>query len=313
MKTKIVFGLLAFLLVIFIILLFIPENKTFKIISSPKVYSILKSSDNETFTIQFLVNKNNTYYFDENFISSISLNSELDEEIIPLIIKEISYDSMIYEYENDKYYIVEIKLEVGFNSDDFLIKFEKAYLELNYSNNEELKLYIGEFNYCFNEDINTELSLNNLYSTVKEINGVNTVTGVYIKLNNISDENLVITNFNLGSNSVYFNNFYLSEIFVEPDLFDNVEDVLVLQDYNFNIYSTDVYQSILLRENQSVMIYVPLSYIGDINYIHRFYIEIEYENEAGISKLVIDDFPFINTSIFQESLENEYVTYEIPN
>lgn len=313
MKTKIVFGLLAFLLVIFIILLFIPENKTFKIISSPKVFSILKSSDNETFTIQFLVNKNNTYYFDEDFISSASLNSELDEEIIPLIIKEISYDSMIYEYEKDKYYIVEIKLEVGFNSDDFLIEFEKAYLELNYSNNEDLKLYIGEFNYYFNEDINTELSLNNLYSTVKEIDGVNTVTGVYIKLNNISDENLVITNFNLGSNSVYFNNFYLSEIFVEPDLFDDVEDVLVLQDYNFNIYTTGIYQSILLRENQSVMIYVPLSYIGDINYIHRFYIEIEYENEAGVSKLVIDDFPFINTSIFQDSLEDEYVTYEIPN
>ena len=98
MKSKIIFGLLAFLLVVFIILLYIPDNKSFKVISSPKIYSIYKSSDNEVFEVEFLVNKIGTYYFNNEFITNISLNSRNDEEIIPLSIKEISYGTDPYIY-----------------------------------------------------------------------------------------------------------------------------------------------------------------------------------------------------------------------
>ena len=41
--------------------------------------------------------------------------------------------------------------------------------------------------------------------------------------------------------------------------------------------------------------------------------EIEYENNLGKNSLIIDDFPYISTSNFQENLEDEYIIYEIPN
>ncbi len=314
MKSKIIFSLLAFLLVVFILLLlFIPDNKPFKIISSPKIYSIYKSSDNEHFEVQFLVNKKDTYYFSTEYISSISLNSYLDEEIIPISIKEITYNSGQYIYESEEYYLVELKLIMGFNSEDYLIDFDKTFLNLEYSNSEELKLYIGEFNYIFDSELNTEISVNNLSSTVSKLNGINTVTGVFVELNNISEENLILNSFSLGSNSLKFNSFYLTEIYTKPDLFDEVKDILLIDSYNFSIFNNEVDQSILLRENQSIMLYIPLSYIGDINYIHRFYFEVLYENNFGNNRIIIDDFPYISTSNFSECLEEGYILYEIPN
>lgn len=313
MKTKIIFGLLALVLIVFTVLLFIPDDKTFKIISSPKIHSIYKSSDNELFDLEFLVNKTDTYYFDSDFISRISLNSELDEEVVSLVIMEINYDDNMYIYDKEEYYLVEMSLGIGFNSDDYLIEFEETYLIIEYDNQEELKLFIGEFNYLFTDELNDELVISNLSSTVFKIDDVSTVSGVFIELYNTSDENLVITNFDIGSSSLSFNNFYLSEIYNTPDLYDSVGLVLLNNEFDYNQDVLVMNKTILIRENQSIMLYVPISYLGQIEYIHRFYFEINYVSNQGESKLIIDDFPYISTSSFQKSLEDGYIEYEIPN
>ncbi len=313
MKFKIIFGLLSFMLIVFIGLLFIPENKPLKIITSPKIFSLLKSSNNENINIEFLINKNDTYYFDEDYISSVSLNSELDGEIISVIIEEVTYSNSVYEYKKDSYYLVNISIGIGFNSDNYLIEFEKAYLDIKYNNDEELKLFIGEFNYRFSNDINNDLSISNLSSTVYENNGINTISGIFIELYNISEENLVITSIDLGSSSISFNDLFLSEIYIEPDLFNTVEEILLIENYNFNSLKNEIDKSILLRENQSIMLYVPLIYTGDIRFLHRFYFEVNYMSNKGESCLIIDDIPYISTSIFQTSLEDGYITYEISN
>ena len=73
MKTKIVFGLLTFLLVVFIILLFIPSNGSLKVITSPKIFSLLKSSNHEFIEIELLVigfNSNQSFFVKYDSISS---------------------------------------------------------------------------------------------------------------------------------------------------------------------------------------------------------------------------------------------------
>lgn len=313
MKIKIVFGLLSLFLVIFIGLLFIPSNKNLKIITSPKIFSLLKSSNNESIEVELLVNKTDTYYFDKDYIFSISLNSEFDVEIIPLVIDEITYGNSLYDYDNDTFYLVNLSLSVGFESDDYLIDFKKAYLDISYNNEENLKLFIGEFNYLFMDDITNNLGISNLSSTVYKSKEINTVSGVYIELYNMSNENLVINNFNLGSSSVLFNNYYLSEIYNEPDLFDTVEEILLIENYDFYNDSSSYNKSLLLRENQSIILYVPLVYSKEIEYIHRFFFEVNYTSNQGEKSLIIDDIPYVSTSIFQTSLEEGYFVYEIPN
>lgn len=311
MKLKLIFGLLSILLVIFTILLFIPDSKNLKIITSPKVFSIFKSSEVESFTIQLLVNQNSSYYFDDDYISKVSLSSEFEDEIIPLVLEDISYSSEIYPYENENFYFIDLSFQIGFDSNEYLISFDKAYLDIRYSNEEEIKLYIGEFNYLFDNEVNRELSINNLYSTVHKIDELNNVSGIFIELNNISNENLILNQLSLGSSNVVFNNYYLSEVFNEPDLFDEVEDILLIDDLSYITFNNDDSKNILLLKDQSIMLFVPISYLGDIKYIHRFYFEVVYENNEGVQKMIIDDFPYINTSIFQKTLEKDYHVYEI--
>lgn len=313
MKTKIIFGILSFLLVVFISLLFISDNTSFKVITSPKVFSLLKSSDNEDIKIEVLVNKKDTYYFDKDYISTISLNSELDQETVSLSLEEVSYSNTRYKYVNDDFYLLELSFSIAFNSQDYLIEFEKAYLHINYNNEECLTLFIGEFNYRFTSGLNKELGIGNLSSTVREYKGVSTVSGIFIEVYNMTNENLIIKKCKLGSSSIKFNNLYLSEVYNEPNLFDKIEDVLLIEDYDFNGEITSKNKAILLRENQSIMLYVPLNYLKEYDYIHRFFFEIEYETKEGDFALVIDDIPYVSTSIFQSSLEKGYILYEIPN
>jgi len=313
MKSKIVFGVLALLLIITTVLLFIPENKAFKIISSPKIHSIYKSSDNELFKIEFLVNSIDTYYFDDEFIAHISLKSDLDEEEVSLVLMEVEYQDNVYLYDNNEFFLVELSLGIGFNSDDYLIEYKDAYIKIEYKNEENVTLYIGEFNYLFNENINDELLISNLSSTVFKYNDVSTVGGVFIELHNNSEENLVIRDFRIGSSSLIFNNYYLSEIYSIPDLYDSVEDVILHDEFNFELFVNNFEKSILVRKNHNIMLYVPISYTGEINFIHRFYFEIDYISNEGENSLIIDDFPYISTSPFQESLEDGYIIYEILN
>ena len=83
MRIKVIGGLLSFLLIVLSILLFIKDDPSTMIITSPKVYSIMKSSDTELFSITMLVNDSDSYYFNPDYISNISLSSDIDE-IIPL-------------------------------------------------------------------------------------------------------------------------------------------------------------------------------------------------------------------------------------
>jgi len=310
MKIKIIGGLLSFLLIVLSLLLFIRNDPTIKVITSPKVYSIMKSSNNEGFNITILTNEINSYYFNEEYISNISLSSENDE-IISLSLDAISKSNENYIYNNEKYYYLSFKVNLEFSSDDYLILFDKAYLNVNYRNTKNIKLYIGEFNYLFFEEENNDISLNNLLSTHGLINGIDSSTGLFLNLGNLTNNNITINKIEIGSNSVSANNHYLNNIFIIPDYDSSVEDVLNLEDYNFNDNTlNDISKNILFLKNNEIMLYVPFSYNGDIPYLYRFYVEVHYTIDSEEKLFVIDDFPYINTNVFKVELESGYQYYE---
>ncbi len=309
MKLKIIGIVIVVLTSILSVLLFIEDTPSTKIIISPKIYSIVKSSDTETFGITFLANDTDSYYFNKDFVANTFLTSD-KEEIIPLNIIEIDKSFEYYKVDNQKYYYVTIKLSIGFNSDDYLISLEEAYLNITYSNSKVIKLHIGEFNYLFSEEINYDFSLNDLFSTHKTIEGIDTASGLFLNLGNLSDYNIVITKITIGSKDVLANNFYLTELFEDISLGDYPQDILKLDDYNFFVYGDYNSNSILLRKNNEINLYIPFSYIGSISFLHRFYIQVEYIVNGEEKVFLIDDFPFINTSCYKEELEEGFAYYE---
>ena len=312
MKIKAIGGIVSFLLIVLSILLFIKDDPKLKVITSPKIYSIMKSSDNEVFNITILTSNIDSYYFNQEYISNISLSSDSDE-IISLSLSEISKSNEKYIYNNEVFYYLSFKLELGFDSNDYLIEMSKAYLDIKYSNNNEISLYIGEFNYLFYEDENRDISLNNLLSTHGLINGIDTSTGLFLNLGNLSEHNITINRIEIGSSSTLANNYYLTELYELPDFSASPEDILVLEDYSYTNYSDYTQKKILFRKNNEIMLYVPFSYKGDIPYLYRFYVEVHYVIDLEEKVFVIDDFPYISTNAFKEELEGGYYYYEFNN
>ncbi len=312
MRLKIIGGVLSFLLISLSILLFIEDNPKTKIIVSPKIYSIVKSSDNEKFNITLLVSNLDSYYFNQDYISSISLSSNNDE-IIPLVLSEIKKSQEQYIYNDDVYYYMTLELKLGFQSDDYLISMTEAHLDITYKNAFEINLFVGEFNYYFYDEINTDFSLNNLLSTHTLINDIDTASGLLLNLGNLTDYNITISKVELGTSNVVANNYYLSEIYSLPQIDENPEEILNIENYNYNNHSDYLPNNILLRKNNEIMIYVPFSYTGDIGYLYRFYVEVHYVVNNEEKVYIIDDFPYINTTNYKEELESRYYFYEYDN
>jgi len=311
MKLKIIGGLISFLLIILTILLFVDSESVIRIIVSPKSYSLLKSSDNETINITILANDTDTYYFNEEYISKMHLSTD-GEEIVPLLLIEVNKTNDLYFYDYEEYNYVDFVFEIGFDSEDYLISMDKAFLNITYSNGETLELFIGEFNYYFMDTFTNDIGVSDLLATNRLINNVDTASGLFLKLDNLSDHNIIINKVEIGSNSVKANNFHLKEIFNEVDYSNTPEEILQIDEYNYEIYG-DVSQNILLRQHNSIMLYIPFSYIGDISYLYRFYCEVYYEVDGVENVFIIDDFPFIYTSNYKVELESDYVHYEYSN
>ena len=312
MKIKVIGGIISFLLIILSILLFIKDDPKIKILTSPKIHSIMKSSDNEVFNITILTSDIDSYYFNKDYISTISLSSDSDE-IISLSLSDISKSNERYIYNNEEYYYLSFELKLGFDSNDYLIEMSKAYLDIKYSNNKEISIYIGEFNYLFYDDENRDISLNNLLSTHGLINGIDTSTGLFLNLGNLSEHNITINKIEIGSKGISANNYHLKELDEIPDFEASPEDILILDDYSYTNYSEYTQKNILFRKNNEIMLYVPFSYKGDISYLYRFYVKVYYIIDLEEKVFVIDDFPYISTNAFKEELEGGYFYYEFDN
>ena len=312
MRLKIIGGLISFLLIVLSVLLFIEDYPKTEIIVSPKIYSIIKSSDTELFSVVLLVNDIDSYYFNKDYISSIKITSDR-KEIIPCLLDNIKKSSELHIYEEEAYYYLTLELSIGFDSDDYAININNAYLDISYSNTNEISLFIGEFNYYFYDEENTDISLNNLLATHAYINDIDTASGLFLNLGNMTDYNITINKIEIGSNDVLANNYYLKEIYNIPDISATPSEILNIDNYNYAIYGEYSGNNILFRRNNEIMIYVPFSYTGDINYLYRFYVKVYYVLDSEEKVFVIDDFPYINTSSYKEELESEYYYYEFDN
>lgn len=298
---KYLLGILSALLIFFSLVMLFDQEESLHLTTSPKIYSIKKTSETEVFHIEVLSNIHDPYYLKKESIVSISLTD--DEERIPLVLKELKVTQA-----NSEDYIADFSLQVSFDANDYRIVFDQAYLDITYSNGQELSLYIGEFNYMF-ETSDTSLTYQSVYGTYGYVDGKNTVTAIVLELENNADKNILITNIDIFSNSVNIHSQNITETHQTIEPFILVQDILQ-EDYNFFDIDQDQV-SIYMQTKEKKALYCPLLYNGDIRYIHRFVIEVTYIENNQEKTLIIDDFPFMKTSIFATEFEQGYHTYEI--
>ena len=305
MKIKyLYFVLIVFSLLLSVGVLFSKEIPL-KVITSPKVYSMKHTELNETFKISVLMNRNDTYHLNPEYIHKSVIKD--GDEYVPVKIEIIEVSSDQTTVSDESYYLVNFVTSLQIESNDHSIEYDNASLEITYENDMTLDIYIGELNYLFKENTN-DLSLYTLQGTFGEVNNVNTVTGVAIELMNQSDYNLLIKRVDIYSNDVSFNNDYFIEKNRKIDMFEDVSDVLLTNSYDFTSYeSKEQHYSIL--EGQMKRFYIPLLYNDEIKYISRFVIIVTYEINGIEQAYYIDDFIFMDRINFGPEFEQGYQVY----
>lgn len=302
MNLKYLLFIISILLIFLSVVILFSDEKSLVIQNTSKIYSVSKTSETEYIHLLCSSNKEESYYYSIDKIVHANISNNLEE--IPIIIKDIK----ISESNDEETFIIDLSFKIGFDSDDYSIMFEHAVMNLTYRNNEELQIVLGEFNYLFYEDERLDLSFTNLSASYDVINDIETVSGLFFELHNSSDTNIVITDIDVLSSSVDFNNGEAIKIYDLIETNQTVEDILK-KDYDFfELDSSPL--SMQIRSNQTETMYIPLSFTS-IPFIHRFSMVITYTQNNEEYTYIIDDFPFMNTNLFNEEYSEWIHTYEI--
>lgn len=281
---------------------YIKEEVPLKLLSKSTVYSHYYTNELETIHIHLLSNKKDDYHFLKEQVISSKLYTE--EENISVNIKEIKVESTPIIHNETEFYPLTVSIRLPLIADNFLVHLNGMSLSMTYENQDQIDIYLGELYYLFNSQNNADLSLENLSATYEEYQSNKTVGGVLVDLKNNTNENLYITEINMLSDNITLNNTYMEED-VDCDYLDTVVNCLHIDDYSFTD-NNNQYHSTLFRSNNSISLYIPLSYTLEYQFIDRFGIEVVYMKDGAQKTWYIDDFPFIRTSFFQTLEEGEY-------
>ncbi len=306
MKGKLFVFILVFLFTALGVLLLTKRELPFRIITLPSIHSSYQDEAGESVYIKALTNDLESPYFHKDLISNVTIKNE--HNFIDMNIIDIHFSENEYIYMENTYQYVSFELGITVVPAEGEILLENSVLELTYDNGEILELEIGSFYVLFGETLN-DLSLDNLFALHGELDGVDTITGIYVELYNKTDHHITIKRIEtLGS--LYFDNHMLKEIEEVPLHYDKVTDILLIEEYSHTKKHALYNQQYTIIANQSNQFFVPLLYNGDVAFVYRFPLQVVFEIEGEEKIYIIDDFPYINTPLFKPELEDSFVLYE---
>lgn len=302
MKSKVVYAVISGVLILLSIVLLSKEEIPTILLSNKQIISIYHTDQSEKIKISLLTTNPNNFYFNKEYITFSSLYNQ--DQTVSLKIQSILVSNDEYEYEDKTYYRVDYFFNLPFSGTNTYINMDEVYLSLDYDNGDNIDIYIGELNYLFKKYNDEDLSLGNLSATYEYINGIETVGGINLTLANVANDNVNITNISIVSSNVKANYNKTIER-SECNYKKTVAYCLTEDDYDFHHYQ-ESNKTFLVRKNNNIELYIPLSYLNDTDYLYRFSIIIEYVKDGQTKEYIIDDFPFMSKGIYVEEMEGHY-------
>ncbi len=300
-KRNIVYFILAIVIISLSISMLTKDDIETKILTNKQIISTYHTDQTEEVMISLLTTNPNSFYFDKDYITFTSLFNEKQTVSLKLSNIKISYDE--YDFQGETYYLVECFFNLPFTGTNTYINMTDVNLAIDYDNGESIELFVGEFNYLFAAFNDDDISLGNLSGTYEYIDEVETIGGINLTLKNIANNNINITNIRILSSDVRAN--YGETIEREECNYLKTVNECLYKEYNPNNYTSSD-QTFLIRENNSIDLYIPLSYLNNTDYLYRFSIIIEYELNGEAKEYIIDDFPYMSKGIYIEEMEDNY-------
>ncbi|MGS0972876.1 MAG: hypothetical protein ACVCEJ_06565 [Candidatus Izemoplasmataceae bacterium] len=301
-RLMMLFVLVASVMVI--LLMLIKPREEFYVLYKSKSYSMMKSSNNESFQIDMLASMKESFYMDEEFIVRGVIRNQKTDEQVSIEINDIHIDD--HPVQLDKlYYPVVFDVRLSFAMDSFEITYNEAVLELVFENQEMLSIEMGEF-YYLEDQSSSYINVLEMIATHEVYHGL-TVSGLYLELAHNLPGEIIIREIALGSSVASINPFYTKEMHTSVSYDDQLKDILYPVNYDHvKIQEGDL--NIHIRRSQTIAHYFPFTYLREDLLMHRFYLKIIYLFEGEIREEVIDDFPYIRQNMLAHS-EEEYDVY----
>lgn len=302
MKIKLIFFILSLVLIVLSISILTTDDIKTKVLSNAQVISIYHTNQREEISISLLTNNPEDFYFDSDYIVFSKLYN--DEETLSLRLKKIDYVKEEYIYDKMAYFQVDLHFTLPFTASASSINMDDVSLQLDYDNGDSVTVFIGEFNYLFQDFNDEDLALSNLSASYDYIDGVETVSAFNIGLSNSSEDNINITGVKVISTDVLANYSKSIKGVICPYK-DDVASCLTEEEYDPHLY-TESSQIFFLPKRNNIDLFVPLVYMDDAKYLYRAAIVVSYRINGEDKEFIIDDFPFMSKPIYLEEMEDYY-------
>lgn len=194
----IVLSVITFIIVI--VCLLIPKTKNSKIITLFKNYNLCSLvSDEDVINIDVYVNDKKTYITDKKQIISSYITDMNNDSVIELDLVGIYKTNEYINYQKDKFYLYTFQYKINFKTDTYIEWYiENALLEINYIDNIEYNLKIGNFSFIKLELANEQLiSISSIKPLTSNIKNNTYLTGVVIGVRNLYNDELNIKEINI--------------------------------------------------------------------------------------------------------------------
>ena len=252
-------------------------------------YSRLLSED-ETLVVSLFIDYNNSFITDSNNITSSSLKSE--ENTLAVEVRGIEQVDEEIEYKGKSYYLFNITIDFNeVNITDFELKIRDCYLEMDYVNGDTIELFIGDIFISFGEVTSSNhLDYFNMYGIINEIEEENYLLAIMIKLENLTNQEITITNIKSVNDIVKFDliNHYKTT--------EKIDGSFSLMDLigEYNHLEIKEAGKFILEDEYYYLI--PLVY-ESLEKVYRLPITIEYSYNYELYSLELDDYLFFDESI----------------
>lgn len=295
---KRIISLVSILLVVvfttIIFLFVIKKDDSFDVTLFKKSYSLVSNDNSNSYLeVLFYVSDKNVSFVRSDKISYSSISDKNKDNLIelkPINVIDRKYTQVIKDKKFHLYSFV--FLPVTKANDEFVFELSEAYLNINNSDNEYQfligSLYMRKVPFYGSKD---EVSLSNLKALVGYLDKNKTIIGIGIELNNFSNKNIVIKNFELLRSGLCASN---KDIIVNPKEYDYNQDIDDLLGYQYNIFETGIIDTAFNEEiesNSKKKFFIPLKYQNYYS-VNSLGMIITYEVNNDLRKMYIDEFVF---------------------
>lgn len=284
------------------ILHFYNKNKQYTFVTQPLSHSIILTDSDPTFELIVYSYRSKSMYFEKKAIQSISIKSLQTQDELKLNLDSIMLLENKTLIDKKHYYAYRMKLSTNLvdNSVFQPLNYPNASLQIQYVNGEELMLPIGEATLLRIEklgvvnQVSSDIKITNLRGLVNVINDLSTLVGIEMNITTNLSSDIVIRQIGLLTEEVKINYDYV--IFDEGlSSFTSPATEVFGETYHiFRVGEKELFEHHIV--NSETRLILPLSYIGETNFLNEVGIYIEYVQNGVTKYYVFGTFCFFETT-----------------